>query len=305
MGWQKTHWTIFRELFNGKHDYILYNGWNSKSLSYSLCKFSISCNIYNHVTLKVFHIKYAKTFRVTGFYSGLFFLNDSYRVPTVQDQQCKTKNCPRTHLKDTAKYFDSHCYLDSTHVPVSLDEMSLHVPNFSCQICFPAPAQERSWDHCSILCYGTIGMHPKYADKLCWQITTTADHAAAATFPAILKEWVQDYHPEQIYNADETGLYYKMLPQRTLAVKTDVHKTEGFKASKERLTPLFTVNKTGSHKLKPLCIGKFGKPRCFHHVNMNMLPLKYSHSKNAWMTGAIFADWFHHSFIPDVRNPRT
>jgi hypothetical protein len=69
------------------------------------------------------------------------------------------------------------------------------------------------------------------------------------------------YLPEQIYNADETGIYYKMLPDKTLAVKSDQRRKEGFKAIKDRLTILFTVNKTGSHKLKPLCIGKSRAPR--------------------------------------------
>ena len=32
---------------------------------------------------------------------------------------------------------------------------------------------------------------------------------------------------EQIYNADETGLFFKMLPDRTLAMKNDARKTEG------------------------------------------------------------------------------
>ena len=95
---------------------------------------------------------------------------------------------------------------------------------------------------------------------------------------------------EQIYNADETGIYYKMLPDKTLAVKSDEHKKEGFKSIKDRLTLLFTVNKTGNHKLKPLCIGKSRAPRCFHHVNMKALPFIHANSKNAWMTSDIFED---------------
>lgn len=49
--------------------------------------------------------------------------------------------------------------------------------------------------------------------------------------PAQLKEFLEEktLTKEQIYNADETDLFYKMLPDRTLAVKDDIHKTEGFK----------------------------------------------------------------------------
>ena len=131
----------------------------------------------------------------------------------------------------------------------------------------------------------------------------SADNEAADAYPATLKTIIEEggYVDEQIYNTDETGVYYKMLPDKTLAVKSDEHRKEGFKAIKDRLTLLFTVNKTGSHKLKPLCIGKSRAPRCFHHVNMKALPFIHANSKNAWMTSDIFEDWFHNSFVPEVR----
>jgi hypothetical protein len=118
----------------------------------------------------------------------------------------------------------------------------------------------------------------------------SADTTAADAFTPIFKTYISDNNlvPEQIYNADETALYYRMLQDRTLSVKTDVHKHEGFKQSKERVTLLLCTNQTGSHKLNPLCIGKFAKPRCFHHVNMTSMPVDYTHSANAWMTSVIF-----------------
>ena len=107
--------------------------------------------------------------------------------------------------------------------------------------------------------------------------------------------------PEQIYNADETEVYYKMLPDKLLSVKSDEHCKEGFKAIKERLTLLLAVNATGSHKLKPLCIGKSRSLRCFHHVNMKALLFDYANSKNAWMTDDIFEECFKNKFVPTVR----
>ncbi|KAG6930629.1 jerky [Chelydra serpentina] len=64
---------------------------------------------------------------------------------------------------------------------------------------------------------------------------------------------------------------------------------------------LFCVNKSGSHKVRPLMIGKARSPRCFHHVNMKVLPFEYTNSKNAWMNRPIFEDWFHKIFTPAVR----
>ena len=70
------------------------------------------------------------------------------------------------------------------------------------------------------------------------------------TLQAALKE----YSPADIYNADETALFYKLMPNKTLEFKGN--KCFGGKSSKERIT-----NSTGTDKLKPLIIGKFGKPR--------------------------------------------
>ncbi|XP_053954530.1 jerky protein homolog-like [Anastrepha ludens] len=81
----------------------------------------------------------------------------------------------------------------------------------------------------------------------------------------------------QIYNVDETGLFYRCLPDKTYV-------------------SLFE-NTDGSHKLMPLVIGKAKKPRSFQGFNN---PLHYNFSKNAWMTSRIFHDWFHKIFIHEV-----
>ena len=131
----------------------------------------------------------------------------------------------------------------------------------------------------------------------------SAQTAGAAEFPARLLEFIngQQLSSEQIYNADKTRLYYRMLPDRTLAQKEDTRKSEGYKLAKDRITLLLCTNKSGEHKLTPLCIGKYASPRCFHHVNMNAMPLAYTSSGNAWMTASIVKEWFHKTFVPAVR----
>lgn len=131
----------------------------------------------------------------------------------------------------------------------------------------------------------------------------SADVAAAEAFLPKLQEIVEenDLSPEQVYNADETGLYHRMLPDRTLATNTDTTASHGYKQRKDRVTLLLATNWAGSHKLKPLCIGKFARPRCLQHVNMSQLPVIYTNSKNAWMTAAIFQKWFTDDFVPAVR----
>lgn len=105
----------------------------------------------------------------------------------------------------------------------------------------------------------------------------------STTLPHIL----QKYAPKDIFNADETGLFYKLLPNRSLVVKGEV--CSGGKLSKDRLTVLPTANMDGSEKLPLLVIGKALKPRCFKGVTT--LPCTYVANKKAWMTSALFTDW--------------
>ena len=82
----------------------------------------------------------------------------------------------------------------------------------------------------------------------------SADQDGTALFPPKLMAHIADNNlcGEQVYNADETGLFYKMLPDRTLAMKNDACKAEGFKLAKDRTTLLFCCNKTGKLKRRRL-----------------------------------------------------
>ncbi|XP_053956295.1 jerky protein homolog-like [Anastrepha ludens] len=80
---------------------------------------------------------------------------------------------------------------------------------------------------------------------------------------------------EQIYNADETGLFWKCLPQNSLA-SGDEYSIEGYKESKERITALLCANAAGTHKF-------------------------YKSNKRAWVTQELFLEWFNNNFVPEVR----
>ncbi len=101
--------------------------------------------------------------------------------------------------------------------------------------------------------------------------------------PNILK----DYEPDDIFNADETGLFYKCLPKQTLTFKKE--KCYGGKMSKERITVMVGGNSSGTEKLKLMVIGKSLKPRCFK--NVKNLPVIYKANRKAWMTGPLFREY--------------
>ena len=64
-----------------------------------------------------------------------------------------------------------------------------------------------------------------------------------------LSKILQDYSPYQIYNADETGISYRLLPNRTLEFKNV--SCHGGKLSffKGWLTTMVCANVSGSDKL--------------------------------------------------------
>ena len=66
----------------------------------------------------------------------------------------------------------------------------------------------------------------------------SADHEAAEKFPAILKEVIENggYSEDQIFNADECGLWWKLPPTRTISKKC--RQTAGLKLQKSRATIL-------------------------------------------------------------------
>lgn len=95
------------------------------------------------------------------------------------------------------------------------------------------------------------------------------------------------YSPRDVYNADETGLYYRLTPDRTHTFNTD--KVRGGKKSKERLTLLLCANMDGSDKKRLFVIGKAKTPRCFK--NVRHLPVDYDANSSSWMTSELFSQW--------------
>ncbi|GBO44628.1 Tigger transposable element-derived protein 6 [Araneus ventricosus] len=65
-----------------------------------------------------------------------------------------------------------------------------------------------------------------------------------------LSKILKDYKPENIFNADDTALFFQCLPQKTLTFKKE--KCFGRKQSKSRLTAMLGTNMTAHQKLKPL-----------------------------------------------------
>jgi hypothetical protein len=95
---------------------------------------------------------------------------------------------------------------------------------------------------------------------------------------------LEAYEPRDTYNAYETGLFFNVLPDRTLALKGE--SCHGGKSSKDRLNVFLCVNSEGSDKQVPIVIGKSPKPWCFK--NIKKLLAKYHANNKLWTAMDIF-----------------
>ncbi|KAF7685435.1 Jerky like protein [Cucumispora dikerogammari] len=85
-----------------------------------------------------------------------------------------------------------------------------------------------------------------------------------------------------IYNMDETGLFYKLIPSKTVCKSV----REGYKILKDRVFIALCSNFSETHRMKYLIIGKPANPKCFR--NWKQSTINYTSSKRACMTGEIF-----------------
>ncbi|CAI6349299.1 unnamed protein product [Macrosiphum euphorbiae] len=137
--------------------------------------------------------------------------------------------------------------------------------------------------------------------KICGEADAVDDNSIKSWKETILPNLLKDYSPEDIYNADEFGLFFKLMPDKSLVMKDET--CHGGKLSKDRLTVLTCSNWSGTDKLKLLVIGKSKSPRCFK--NVHTLPCDYKAQNRAWMTGSLIIEWVQQlncKFVKQKRN---
>ncbi len=106
------------------------------------------------------------------------------------------------------------------------------------------------------------------------------------SFLDILNIKVKEYGTENVFNADETGLFFKLIPSKTICSNIRA----SHKLLKDRISILLCCNMSGTIKKIPLVIGKFANPRCLKNFDTKSL-VDYTHSNRGWMTSFIFNQW--------------
>ena len=130
----------------------------------------------------------------------------------------------------------------------------------------------------------------------------SADVSSVGGFRKELMEFIEEggYTLSQVFNADETGLWWKLMPSKTFVHCGEVQ-AKNFKKPKDRVTLMGCAKAAGTCKLPLAFIHKSARPRCFRNMSMNALPVHFFSQKKAWMDKVIFEKWFHDVFVPYVR----
>lgn len=110
----------------------------------------------------------------------------------------------------------------------------------------------------------------------------------------------QGYTLSQVFNADEMGLWWRLMPSKSL-IESREKCVKNFKKSKDRVILLGCANASGTCKLPLTFIHKSAKPRCYKHMNIICLPVYYFAQKKCWMDSKTFSVWFHDKFVPYVK----
>ncbi|CAB4027125.1 tigger transposable element-derived 4-like [Paramuricea clavata] len=130
------------------------------------------------------------------------------------------------------------------------------------------------------------GRHKISFKTVSGEAKSCTEEMTASSEESTLLTILSNYELRDIYNADEFGLFYKALPDKSLQLKSE--KCVGGKHSKVRLTGLAAGNAVGQ-KLPMFVTGKSKKPRCFKGVRI--LSCRYRSQKKSWMDSALFEEW--------------
>ncbi|XP_062538390.1 tigger transposable element-derived protein 4-like [Armigeres subalbatus] len=90
--------------------------------------------------------------------------------------------------------------------------------------------------------------------KLCGESASVDLNMTSDWMSNVLPGLINEYEPNDIFNADETGLFFKCLPEKSFVFRSET--CHGGKYSKQRLTVMCATNMNGTEKLPLLVIGK-------------------------------------------------
>jgi DDE superfamily endonuclease./Tc5 transposase DNA-binding domain./CENP-B N-terminal DNA-binding domain. len=123
-----------------------------------------------------------------------------------------------------------------------------------------------------------------------------ADTVAAEEFVKELQHIIEKggYLPKQIFNINETSLFWKRMPSRTYISQEDA-------AAKDRFTLLLGGNAQGDCKLKPVMVYHSANPCALKGYVKHLLPVHFYSNAKGWITGSLFIDYMTSKLEGELR----
>ncbi|OOQ89349.1 hypothetical protein PEBR_27544 [Penicillium brasilianum] len=113
------------------------------------------------------------------------------------------------------------------------------------------------------------------------------DTGLASVHMKALRTICGHYQKEDIYNMDETGLYWRRMLNGGLSTQNQAGRTQ----DKARITIVVATNATGSDRMPLWLIGIAKTPRALRKINTRAIGCVWRWNKKAWMRGDIMGEW--------------
>jgi len=137
-----------------------------------------------------------------------------------------------------------------------------------------------------------------------WGIKEVIQHGEQSSVPQAAAEEMTEirdlclrFPDEDIFNMDETGLFWRWAISRGLATTS----IPGVKKDKSRVSIILCSNATGTERLPPWVIGKAKQPRALRGVNISAIGCVWRASTRGWVNQSIIAEWLS-AFYSYVEN---
>lgn len=125
----------------------------------------------------------------------------------------------------------------------------------------------------------------------------TCGNKSASTFCREFIKYIMDNKIplDKVYNATETVLYWKTLPNKTLVTSSENEVSDG-ESVKNKVTLMVCTNVTGSHKLSMLIVGE--AYNCLENIKSSSVI--YTKQNDAYIDKQLMLTWYQEIFLPEI-----
>lgn len=182
------------------------------------------------------------------------------------------------------RVYDFFCEARAKNIPVTGAYLQRHAHIVSLELGYDSFSASNGWLE-SFISRHQLKLASLHGESA--EVSEEACQQWMENLPSLLA----GYELDDIYNCDETGIFFRSVPTRSLIREGESAK--GVKTLKQRFTALVTASATGK-KEKLWIIGHTKKPHSFpKNASDYHNAFKYRFNAKAWMTTSIFKEYLN------------